>query len=116
MKTGSQDALLLFAFEYPPVSGGIARLCAEIGEILKRDRVNARVLTQDCAAATPGAGLPEIRVDSRRPIREWQAFQWLRKQMHKTSAVREATICGVWYPEGLIAYLAGVRPLVILAH
>jgi phosphatidylinositol alpha-1,6-mannosyltransferase len=116
MKTSLQDALLLFAFEYPPVSGGIARLCAEIGETLERDRVNARVLTQDCVATTLAAGLPEIRVDSRRPIREWQAFQWLRKQMRKTSGAREVTICGVWYPEGLIAYFAGVRPLVILAH
>ena len=116
MRTSSQDALLLFAFEYPPVSGGIARLCAGIGETLERERINARVLTQDCAAPIPDASLPEFRVDSRRPFREWQAFQWLRKQMRNTSAVRQATICGVWYPEGLIAHLAGVRPLVILAH
>jgi phosphatidylinositol alpha-1,6-mannosyltransferase len=118
MKTTSQDTLLLFTFEYPPVSGGIARLCAGIGTTLERDHVNAHVLTQDCVHSIPDAGLPEFRVDSRRPIREWQAFQWLRGrgQMHKTAAVRNATICGVWYPEGLIAYLAGARPLVILAH
>ncbi len=112
----NESHLLIFAFEYPPVSGGIARLCAGIGEKLERDRVNAHVLTQDGAAAIANIGLPEIRVDSRRPIREWQAFQWLRKQVAKTPAVRHTTICGVWYPEGLIAYLAGVRPLVILAH
>lgn len=112
----NESHLLLFAFEYPPVSGGIARLCAGIGEKLQRDHVNARVLTQGGAAAVADIGLPEIRVDSRRPIREWQAFQWLRKQMDKTPTVRHTTICGVWYPEGLIAYLAGVRPLVILAH
>ncbi len=34
----------------------------------------------------------------------------------RSSKGRHATICGVWFPEGLIAYLAGVRPLVILAH
>jgi len=112
----NQNYLLLFAFEYPPVSGGIARLCAEISEKLERDHVNAHVLTQDGVAAIADTGLKEIRVDSRRPIREWQAFRWLRKQMHKSPAVHHATICGVWYPEGLIAYLAGVRPLVILAH
>jgi phosphatidylinositol alpha-1,6-mannosyltransferase len=36
--------------------------------------------------------------------------------MRGASSIRRTTICGVWYPEGLIAYLAGVRPLVILAH
>src|SRR5580698_6550503 len=109
------DGLLLFAFEYPPVSGGIARLSVEIGRTFERDRRNAFVLTQGCTAAPPDSGLPEVRVDARRPIRERQAFRWLRKQV-RSSKGRHSTICGVWYPEGLIAYLAGVRPLVILAH
>ena len=116
MTASNQGELLLFAFEYPPVSGGIARLCAGIGESLERGRVNARVLTQGCAVPVSDASVPEIRVDSRRPIREWRAFQWLRKEMRKASEFRRTTICGVWYPEGLIAYLAGVRSLVILAH
>jgi phosphatidylinositol alpha-1,6-mannosyltransferase len=111
MSTNTQDEFLLFAFEYPPVSGGIARLCAEIGSGLARDHANGHLLTQDCAAPMHSDGLPEVRVSSKRPIREWRAFQWLRKQRRKTP-----TICGVWYPEGLIAYLAGKRPLVILAH
>ena len=114
MTASRQCELLLFAFEYPPVSGGIARLCGGIGEAFERGHFNARVLTQDCAAA-PRVGLPVIRVASRRPIREWRAFQRLRK-MRGASSICRTTICGVWYPEGLIAYLAGVRPLVILAH
>jgi phosphatidylinositol alpha-1,6-mannosyltransferase len=111
MSVNNQDELLLFAFEYPPVSGGIARLCAEIGSGLARNQVNGRVLTQDCTPPVHCAGLPEVRVNSKRPLREWRAFQWLRKQRRKTPIV-----CGIWYPEGLIAYLAGIRPLVILAH
>jgi phosphatidylinositol alpha-1,6-mannosyltransferase len=111
MSTNTQDELLLFAFEYPPVSGGIARLCAEIGSGLARDQVKGHVLTQDCPATPRNEGLPEVRVSCQRPLREWRAFQWLRKQRRRTP-----TICGVWYPEGLIAYLAGMRPLVILAH
>jgi phosphatidyl-myo-inositol dimannoside synthase len=110
------SGLLLFAFEYPPVSGGIARLCAEITNILERNSASASVLTQKCVAPAPPSILPEIRVDSRRPIREWKAFRWLRKHMPKIPTTDHATICGIWYPEGLIAYLAGVRPLVILAH
>jgi phosphatidylinositol alpha-1,6-mannosyltransferase len=114
MKLQTQSDLLLFAFEFPPSSGGIARLCAGICGTLRRDHVNARVLTQDCRTPIPEPGLPEIRVDSRRILREWRAFQWLRKE--QASTIRQTTICGVWYPEGLIAYLAGVRPLVLLAH
>ena len=111
MSAYTQDEILLFAFEYPPVSGGIARLCAELGSGLARDQVNGRVLTQESVAPVHCDALPEVRVSSKRPLREWRAFQWLRKQRRKTPIV-----CGVWYPEGLIAYLAGIRPLVILAH
>jgi phosphatidylinositol alpha-1,6-mannosyltransferase len=111
MKSQTQSELLLFAFEYPPVSGGIARLCAELGRGLARDHVDGLVLTQDCSTPAHSDGLPEVRVNSKRPMREWRAFQWLRKQQRKTPI-----ICGLWYPEGLIAYLAGVRPLVVLAH
>jgi len=106
----------LFAFEYPPVYGGVSRLCGGIGIAFAKNQITAHVLTQDCPAPIADAGLSRIRVDSRRPLREWHAFQWLRKQMHKSPTTRQTTICGVWYPEGLIAYLAGVRPLVILAH
>jgi phosphatidylinositol alpha-1,6-mannosyltransferase len=111
MSANTQDDLLLFAFEYPPVSGGIARLCAEIGSGLERDHVNGHVLTQNCTTPLQSYGLPEVRVSSKRPVREWRAFQWLRKQRRKTP-----TICGLWYPEGLIAYVAGMRPLIVLAH
>jgi phosphatidyl-myo-inositol dimannoside synthase len=111
MSANTQDELLLFAFEYPPVSGGIARLCAEIGSGLARDHINAQVLTQESDTPMLSHGLPEVRVNRRRPIREWRAFQWLRRQRRKMSIV-----CGVWYPEGLIALLAGIRPLIVLAH
>jgi phosphatidyl-myo-inositol dimannoside synthase len=114
--TKHPDAPLLFAFEYPPVSGGISRLCAGIGDLLERAGVNVNVLTQDCLLLTPRSALTEIRVNSRRPIREWQAFRWLRKNMSATAANGRAIICGVWYPEGLVAYLAGIRPLVVMAH
>jgi phosphatidylinositol alpha-1,6-mannosyltransferase len=111
LKPHAQAELLLFAFEYPPVSGGIARLCSEIGKILGGDRGTVHVLTQDGEAFTPYSALPTTRVTGRRPWREWRAFRWLKQ--HWGSA---PVLCGIWYPEGLIAYLAGVRPLVILAH
>jgi phosphatidylinositol alpha-1,6-mannosyltransferase len=115
MNTNS-NRLCLFAFEYPPVSGGIARLCGGIGEALQRDGINAHVLTQNGVTPIQDFGLPKSRVDSRRPLREWRAFQWLRHNLRTQTATRHTAVCGVWYPEGLIAYLAGVRRLVILAH
>jgi len=111
MSADIQNEVLLFAFEYPPVSGGIARLCAEIGSGLERAQVNGHVLTQNCSTPVHPGGLQEVRVSSKRPLREWRAFRWLRKQTRNTPI-----ICGVWYPEGLIAYLAGIRPLIVLAH
>ncbi|MGA6984370.1 MAG: glycosyltransferase [Candidatus Sulfotelmatobacter sp.] len=111
----SPDTFLLFAFEYPPVSGGIARLCAGLAEFLNREVGRAKVLTQEGALPLDQSVLPEVRVTSRRPLREWRAFQWLRQKRSKLKD-RWPTICGVWYPEGLIAYLAEVRPLIILAH
>lgn len=51
-----------------------------------------------------------MRVHRARPLREFEAYQYLRK-------LPTETVCfsGIWYPEGLIAMLAGVRPHVILA-
>jgi phosphatidyl-myo-inositol dimannoside synthase len=114
--TADSNELLLFAFEYPPVSGGIARLCAGISDMLQRECQSARVLTQESAAPIVLPALPEVRVDARRPIREWQAFRWLRRRAKKAPEGGLGIICGVWYPEGLIAYLSRVRPLVVLAH
>jgi phosphatidyl-myo-inositol dimannoside synthase len=114
--TAQPSEVLLFAFEYPPVSGGISRLSAEIGGILARGGAPTRVLTQDCATPINCPVLPETRVVARRPFREWQAFRWLRKRGSAASARGSRTICAVWYPEGLIAYLCRVHPLIILAH
>jgi phosphatidylinositol alpha-1,6-mannosyltransferase len=108
--------LLLFAFEYPPVSGGISRLCSEIAGHLHRDESRIKVLTQQSTTPVTASALREIRVGAKRPLREWQAFRWLQKLIQKNETAGQATICGIWYPEGLIAYLAGVRSLVILAH
>jgi phosphatidylinositol alpha-1,6-mannosyltransferase len=110
-----QREMLLFTFEYPPVSGGISRLCEEISGNLKHERIQVNVLTQARPSSVPPV-LCESHVDVRRPFREWQAFRWLRKFKRQRAGNECPTVCGIWYPEGLIAYFAGVRPLVILAH
>jgi phosphatidylinositol alpha-1,6-mannosyltransferase len=101
----------LFAFEYPPCGGGISRLCGEIARLYDAQGVTPTIVTQKFAHLSSGAPVPSVRVDGRRPIREWKAFRTLRA-LKSTAPV----LCGIWYPEGLIAALAGKRPLVILAH
>ena len=56
-------------------------------------------------------GLSIAGVGPTRIVRECAAFVHLRRR----SDVGLVT-CGSWYPEGLLALTAGVRPLVVLAH
>jgi phosphatidylinositol alpha-1,6-mannosyltransferase len=106
------DRVLLFSFNYPPNDGGVSRLCAELVSGLQRRGVGIQVLSQ----RRDGVGsylpsVPEERVAMRRPWRELAALRELRR-----TGANAAVICGRWYPEGLLAALAGVRPIVILAH
>jgi phosphatidyl-myo-inositol dimannoside synthase len=104
--------VLLFCFNYPPHDGGVARLCAELVTGLQRKGVAVEVLSQQ--RDQPGSEVPdapEQRVTMRRPRRELQALHNLRK-----SARGRTVICGIWYPEALLARLAGVRRIVVLAH
>lgn len=106
--------MLLFAFEYPPCSGGISRLCGEIGAGFARKHVKMQVLTQywDTGEGTPLEGSCQTRVPARRPHREWAALAWLNRRRRRSAPV----ICGLWYPEGLLTTIAGVKPRVVLAH
>jgi phosphatidylinositol alpha-1,6-mannosyltransferase len=105
---------LLFSFDYPPNDGGISRLCGEIVTAWNRRGTGVHVLAQRMGArvgATPVPRVPEVRVAANRPWREFNAFQVLRR-----TGTGNLVVSGIWYPEGLLALLAGARPLVILAH
>jgi phosphatidylinositol alpha-1,6-mannosyltransferase len=105
--------VLAFAFGFPPDEGGIARLCDELVAGLRRRGVVVEVLSKAAAgsASAPLAAVPVRRVWGRRPRRDLAAWRALRD-----AGPLAAVVCGLWYPEGLLAVLAGVRPLVILAH
>ena len=74
-------------------------------------------LRADAAAATwtcrkiPSSTTHERRVTSGRPWRELLAWRFLRR-----ARAQGPVVCGIWYPEGLVATLARIRPRVILAH
>jgi phosphatidylinositol alpha-1,6-mannosyltransferase len=107
-------AVLIHSFDYPPNDGGIARVSGEVAAHYGGAGQRVRVITQDAPLrggnVTP-PDVPETQVTARRPLREWQALRALRGARGEGMVVT-----GIWYPEGLLALLAGVRPHVVLAH
>lgn len=103
--------LTLFAFEYPPCGGGISRLCGEIARFYNAQGAAPAILTQAYETVSAGVPVPDLRITGGRPLREWRALRALRSSRAGTSV-----LCGIWYPEGLIAAFSAKRPLVILAH
>ncbi len=106
--------MLIFTFDYPPNDGGIARLCAAIVEGFSRVNGHLSVVTQEIEPtrdAQPYHFRNTTYLISVRPFREIKAYQFLRKRPRG-----EVCITGIWYPEGLIATLAGLNPRIILAH
>lgn len=99
----------LFSFEYPPVGGGISRLAAEAALGLARLGRRVAVLTQ-AGQAADAPDLPAVRLPAARPGREWLAWLALRRLPPD-----ERLLASIWYPEGLLALLAG-RRYVLLAH
>ncbi len=106
--------LMMHSFDYPPLDGGIARVCAEIVEHVRCQGGSVRVLTQQITDGPHGPAVPgpdEVRLRPGRPWREFGAIA--RLIAHRGEG---PVVCGRWWPEGFLARLSGARPLVILAH
>src|SRR5579871_6561120 len=107
----SGNGAILFSFDYPPNSGGIARLCSSLTHELGVRGIRMRVLTTPESHSVDRfcEGLDLRLKSSRRPLREFEAWKRLL-------SVTGAVISGTWYPEGLIAALSGSCPSVVMAH
>ena len=105
--------LTIFAFDFPPSDGGVSRLCSEIARSFAQRRKDVvLVITQYRTGSEKVNGAYRvISVTSKRPRRELSAFVELLQIRNRSSV-----ICSVWYPDGLIATLAGVKTRIILAH
>ncbi len=109
-----QSATML-AFDYPPNHGGIARLCSEIVAGLDQRGCDVHVVSHEYALEKGSLVYPvahEFRAAHQRGRREAETLLHMLKARGATGPV----ICGTWYPEGLIARVACVHPLVVLAH
>lgn len=108
------QSVCLVSFDYPPLEGGISRLCAAIVEEMLTQGKSVSVISREVDASKHAFCAPqttEFRVSPKRGKAEWQLFKRLRKH-HRNDLI----ITGVWYPEALIARLAGCKRLVVLAH
>ncbi len=103
--------MLIFSFDYPPLDGGIARLCSELALGFSRRGVRVEALSRLPASPELDAAIPTVRVTRARPLMEAAAFGRLLSRRGGGPVV-----CGLWYPEGFLATIAGVRPRVVLAH
>jgi phosphatidylinositol alpha-1,6-mannosyltransferase len=98
----------LFSFDYPPLPGGIARLCSEIARELDRRRALTAVLT---TGQSPTPRSREIRVPAPRPRSELSALRFLAGRPD-----HEPVLCGRWWPEAAVALAARRGPVFALAH
>ncbi|MFZ7132236.1 MAG: glycosyltransferase family 4 protein [Eubacteriales bacterium] len=108
---------IIFSYDFPPNDGGIARLCSEITSNLYSQGYNIQVLTTDHDGRNKDTYRQEsfalIKKTSRRIMCEWQMFSFLYRIKDKDNYL---ILCGLWYPEGLIALLAGFTKVYILTH
>ncbi len=106
--------MCLVSFDYPPLEGGISRLCAAIVDNWVEQGKKVSVISREVSSQPPAFAAPktaEYRVPAKRGRAEWQLFKRLRRY-HREDIV----VTGVWYPEALIARLAGCKHIVVLAH
>jgi len=105
--------LLVFSSDFPPNDGGVARLCSEIAAGCARAGMKVQVIApgRTKRIPIPASRIVEFRVRGPRPWREWASYRALHHRMG-----RGPVICGLWYPDGVLAHAAGARPRVILAH
>jgi phosphatidylinositol alpha-1,6-mannosyltransferase len=101
---------VLFSFEYPQL-GGISRMMVEVARGFKQDGGCLQVLTQEGSQSNPQDTTAENQVSAVRPRREWEALHRLR-----SLSPNAGVISAIWYPEGLLTWLTGRRPHVVMAH
>lgn len=109
--------LIILSYDYPPSTGGIARLCHEITLGMQAYYQNIKVIT----VAVLGIAIPYnlssdieiIRVPPKRIKAELKTIQILRKLRNKNSY---DVLCGIWHPEALLAHLAGMKNIFVLGH
>ena len=108
-----KNKLLFFSYDFPPLEGGISRLCDEIVKqfIHKGWDVEALSEKREIEKGYRDDLYPIQRVSSKRFFKEFESYKILRKYPKDM-----LIITGVWHPEALIAILSGHKNVIVLAH
>lgn len=109
-------SLIVFSYDYPPSTGGIARLCHEIAVGMASYYQSVTVLTRKKNGESIPYNFKSVKVielPMQRFFCEISAWNYLRRLKNKENV---DVVCGLWHPEGAISLLAGVKNTFILAH
>jgi phosphatidylinositol alpha-1,6-mannosyltransferase len=107
--------LLIFAYDFPPSTGGISRLCHEIAVGQKSYFEEVIVITRKKSSKYQPAKASTyklIELPSQRFSCELRAIQALRKFDTKTTTI----LTSLWYPEAFLAVASGHKNIYSLAH
>lgn len=108
--------LIIFSYDFPPSDGGIARLCQEISIEAKSHYESVTVLTRKKNGVNTPYNNDQtivIQVANKRGKCEIECFNYLRKIKEKGDY---DILCGLWHPEGIIAFISGFKNVFVLAH
>nr|WP_245539732.1 glycosyltransferase family 4 protein [Psychroflexus tropicus] len=109
--------LLIISYDFPPSTGGIARLCHEIATHIQSNYESVEVLTlEKNKVSVPYNDNPEIKINylpSKRILSEVKALQFLKKWKHKPET---DVICGTWHPDAALSIFSGFKNVFALAH
>ena len=111
----SSKTLLIFAYDFPPSSGGISRLCYEIAVGQEPYFDEIVVLTRKKEGEhkpSKKANFKLIELPTKRIKCESKALEIL-KRFDKSSTT---ILCSLWYPEAFLALLSGHKNIFSLAH
>ena len=107
--------LLIFAYDFPPSTGGISRLCYEIAIGQEAYFNEIVVLTRKKKGQYQSEKLTNfklIELPSQRVKCELKAFQVLKSFNLKTTTI----LTSLWYPEAFLAVASGHKNIYSLAH
>lgn len=103
-----KQKLNIFSFDYPPNTGGIARMMFEISRSMRK-YTSITVLSTESGQVPKGCKIKYFIGPN--------LFRYANAWRHLLVYGKETPIiCSRWYPEGLIACLAGARRYYIMTH
>lgn len=109
--------VIIFSYDFPPNNGGVSRLTSNIAKHLnlqKRENYTIEVLTiRNERRINKQYDYPIHTVVSTLKGRTFDAYRFLTNIKDKKNVI---VICGLWWPEGLVAEIAGIKNIFILTH